>query len=115
MGFGWTKSYTFGNKKILQLLKVRCSAVNNHTSSSLPLDRIREAAVFEIVEIDLAGAIFLKGGQKIWICIFTCAVHMAMHFELTNTRNLTAFLMIMGKILLVSITCYKGLIMKKMR
>lgn len=61
----------------------------------LPLDGIREVALFEIVGIDFAGKTFFKGGQKAWICIFTCAVYRAVHFGLTNSPNVAAILMAM--------------------
>lgn len=41
----------------------------------LPPDRVRDATVFEIVGVDFAGPLILRGGEKGWICIFTCAVY----------------------------------------
>jgi len=48
----------------------------------LPEDRVKDASVFEICGIDLAGPLFLRGEEKAWICIFTCAVFRAVHLEL---------------------------------
>ncbi|XP_035224793.1 uncharacterized protein LOC118197395 [Stegodyphus dumicola] len=46
-------------------------------SAPLPEDQVREAAVFEIVGVDLTGPLILKGNQKSWIVSFTCAVFRA--------------------------------------
>ncbi|GFV63857.1 integrase_H2C2 domain-containing protein [Trichonephila clavipes] len=40
-------------------------------SAPLPVDRINRVASFEVTGADLAGPIYLKGGQKAWIVIFT--------------------------------------------
>lgn len=53
---------------------------------------MRDAAVFEITGIDLAGPLWLKGGQKAWICLFTCAVYRAIHLELVTTLSTEGFL-----------------------
>ncbi|GFU63861.1 integrase catalytic domain-containing protein [Trichonephila clavipes] len=45
----------------------------------LPEDSVREASVFEIVGINYAGRLIIKGGQKVWLVIFTCAVYRALH------------------------------------
>jgi len=58
----------------------------------LPSNRVRDASVFEIVGIDFAGPLYLRGGGKGWICIFTCAVYRAVHFELVSTLSTEGFL-----------------------
>lgn len=47
----------------------------------LPRDRMREAAVFEVVGIDFAEPLYLRGGVKTWICLFTCAVYRVVHLD----------------------------------
>ncbi|GIY74460.1 endonuclease [Caerostris darwini] len=47
----------------------------------LPLDRVRESAIFEITGIDLCGPLLLKPRGKAWIVLFTCAVYRAIHLE----------------------------------
>ncbi|EZA54282.1 hypothetical protein X777_06157 [Ooceraea biroi] len=42
---------------------------------NLPNERIRDANVFEITGIDYVGPLFLKGSQKAWISLFTCAIY----------------------------------------
>jgi len=58
----------------------------------LPSNRVRDASVFEIVGIDFAGSLYLRGGGKGWICISTCAVYRAVHFELASTLSTEEFL-----------------------
>lgn len=57
----------------------------------LPLDRVRDACVFEVIGIDMAGPLHLKDGQKVWICIFTCAVYRAVHLELVTSMSTHSF------------------------
>ena len=59
---------------------------------SLPEHRVRDAAVFEITGVDFAGPIFLRGKQKTWICLFTCAIYRAVHLELVPSLSTDAFL-----------------------
>ncbi|XP_033221099.1 uncharacterized protein LOC117175502 [Belonocnema kinseyi] len=79
-------------KKCVDCRRHDSKSVNAHTAP-LPLDRVRDAAVFEVVGVDFADPISLKGGQKAWICIFTCAVYRAVHLELVNSLSVASFLM----------------------
>lgn len=58
----------------------------------LPEDRVRDAATFEVTGIDYAGPLFLSGGQKAYICFFTCATYRAVHLELVMTLSTEGFL-----------------------
>ncbi|XP_011163680.2 uncharacterized protein LOC105198611 [Solenopsis invicta] len=58
----------------------------------LPKERVKEANVFEVLGIDYIGPLFLKKGQKAWICLFTCAIYRAIHLELTTSLSTEAFL-----------------------
>ncbi|XP_055936591.1 uncharacterized protein LOC129966204 [Argiope bruennichi] len=42
---------------------------------SLPQDKVEKSATFERSGVDLAGPLTLKGGEKCWIVLFTCAVY----------------------------------------
>ncbi|GFX02263.1 integrase catalytic domain-containing protein [Trichonephila clavipes] len=61
--------------------------------SPLPPDRVNDCAIFEVVGIDLAGPLFFKTGEKVWITLFTCAVYRALHLELVNVLSSDAFLL----------------------
>ena len=49
--------------------------------------------VFEVVGIDLAGPLYIKHGDKVWIVLFTCAVYRAIHLELVSSLSTDAFLL----------------------
>ncbi|GFT33083.1 integrase catalytic domain-containing protein [Trichonephila clavipes] len=51
------------------------------TPGILPKDRVRDAATFQIVGVDLAGPLYLKHGPKAYIVLYTCAVYRAIHLE----------------------------------
>lgn len=58
----------------------------------LPINRVRDAAVFEISGVDFAGPLYLRGGMKAWVAIFTCAVYRAVHLELVSDLSTSGFL-----------------------
>ncbi|CAG7815247.1 unnamed protein product, partial [Allacma fusca] len=58
----------------------------------LPLDRVRDAEIFEVTGVDLAGPLYLKGGKKSWVVLFTCAVFRAVHLELVSTLSTEGFI-----------------------
>ena len=82
------KFWIIGGRRAIRSVIKKCIICRRHEAQSfksipapLPLNRVRDVAVFEVTGIDYAGLIFLKGGQKAWICIFTCAVFRAVHFS----------------------------------
>ncbi|XP_072389367.1 uncharacterized protein [Diabrotica undecimpunctata] len=58
----------------------------------LSANRVREAVAFEVTGIDFAGPLFLKTGEKVWICMFTCAIFRAVHLELCCSLSTSNFL-----------------------
>ncbi|GFV26984.1 uncharacterized protein TNCV_937251 [Trichonephila clavipes] len=72
-----------GRKTIKEVIKtcIICKRFNvkpiSVSEGLLPQDRVRDAAIFEIIGIDLAGPLILKNGEKNWILILTCAVYRA--------------------------------------
>ena len=58
----------------------------------LPVHRVKDAAVFEVIGVDFAGPVFLRAQQKGWICLFTCAVYRAVHLELVTSMSTKTFL-----------------------
>ncbi|XP_076384686.1 uncharacterized protein LOC143263817 [Megalopta genalis] len=92
--------WILAGRKVIRSAIRKCVNCRRHDSkplesvpAPLPLDRIRDAAVFEIVGVDFAGPVYLKGGQKAWICVFTCAIYRAMHLELVTSLSTPSFLM----------------------
>ncbi|GFW09361.1 uncharacterized protein TNCV_2066201 [Trichonephila clavipes] len=88
-----------GRKTIKEVIKtcIICKRFNakliSVSEGLLPQDRVRDAAVFEIIGLDLAGLLFLKNGEKNWILILTCAVYRAIHLELLTSVSTESFLL----------------------
>lgn len=59
--------------------------------TQLPLDRIRDAALFEVTGVDLTGHLFLEDGSKAWIVLYTCAVYRAIKLDLVTSLTTGAF------------------------
>ncbi|GFX56629.1 integrase catalytic domain-containing protein [Trichonephila clavipes] len=76
---------------------IRCQPYKCKSPGSEPVsllsDRVNDAAVFEVVGVDLAGPLHVKGGQKSWIVLFTCATYRAVHLELISSLSTEAFLL----------------------
>lgn len=62
-------------------------------SAPLPKDRVKDANVFEVVGIDMAGPLILKGNSKVWIVLYTCAIYRAVHLELVSSLSTEAFIL----------------------
>ncbi|XP_072389317.1 uncharacterized protein [Diabrotica undecimpunctata] len=58
----------------------------------LPVDRVRDANAFEITGVDFAGPLYLRTGEKVWVCLFTCAVYRAVHLELCTALSVVSFM-----------------------
>ncbi|XP_014292987.1 uncharacterized protein [Halyomorpha halys] len=63
----------------------------------LPEERVREALLFEVVGVDLAGPLILHDGEKSWIVLYTCAVYRAVHMELVTSLSTNEFLQILRR------------------
>lgn len=62
-------------------------------SAPLPRERIEKCPAFTVVGVDLTGPLTLKGKQKGWIVLYTCAVYRAVHLELVTSLSTEAFMM----------------------
>ena len=94
------KFWIMGDRKVIRTVINKCVNCRRHDSkpldslpAPLPLYRIRDAAVFEIVEVDFIGPLHLKGGQKAWISLFTCAVFRAVYLDLVTPLSTASLLM----------------------
>ncbi|KAF6216059.1 hypothetical protein GE061_000397 [Apolygus lucorum] len=75
---------------ICQRFLAKCLEVE---TPPLPESRVRDSNVFEVCGTDLAGPLYLKSGDKVWICLFTCAVYRAVHLEIVSAQSTEAFLL----------------------
>ena len=66
----------------------------------LPEDRIKPAPPFTNVGLDFAGPLYLKdSGEKVYICLFTCAVTRAVHLELVCDMTTERFLLALRRMI----------------
>ncbi|GBO33318.1 hypothetical protein AVEN_204081-1 [Araneus ventricosus] len=49
---------------------------------TLPEDRVKNASIFEVIGVDVAGPLIIKESKKVWILIITCVIYRAVHLEL---------------------------------
>ena len=73
---------------------------------SLPENRVKDAAMFQIIRIDIAGPMFLKDNQKSSAVLFTCAVYRKVHFKQVTSASTEAFLMGLRRIVSRRGRCY---------
>lgn len=95
--------WILGGRKVIKTILNACFACKRYTvkkvetiPTPLPEDRVRDAKVFEVTGIDLAGPLYLKGdnekSRKVWIVVFTCAVYRAVRLELVSSLSTDRFL-----------------------
>ena len=58
----------------------------------LPDFRTQVSQPFSFTGVDYIGPLFLRNGDKIWICLFTCCVVRAAHLELVPDLTAEAFI-----------------------
>ncbi|GFT62586.1 integrase catalytic domain-containing protein [Trichonephila clavipes] len=46
-----------------------------------------------VVGVDLAGLLYIKRGDKVWIVLYTCAIYRTLHLELVSSLSIDAFLL----------------------
>ena len=72
----------------------------------LPEDRIKPALPFNNVGLDFAGPLDLKdSGDKVYICLFTCAVTRAVHLELVCDMTAERFLLALRRMIAIRGMC----------
>ena len=87
-----------GRKTVSNIIG-KCVICKRHSSKSVPCDpaplpqnRIQARYAFETTGVDLAGPILLKGGQKTWIVIYTCAVYRGVYLDVVDSISTDEFL-----------------------
>ena len=93
------KYWILSARRVIRSVVFNCLRCKRHNSKSfrciepaLPLERVRDAAVFEITGVDFAGPVYLSDGKKAWICLFTCAVYRSISLELTTSLSTAYFI-----------------------
>jgi hypothetical protein len=57
----------------------------------LPKSRTEMGVPFSVTGLDIAGPLILRGGEKVWILLLTCATYRAVHLELVGTLSADGF------------------------
>ncbi|XP_072401108.1 uncharacterized protein [Diabrotica undecimpunctata] len=93
------KYWTLGGRRIVRTILKECGVCKRQEGKLLevqtpllPADRVRDTTAFEISGVDLSGPLYLKSGEKAWICLFTCAVYRAVHMELVTSLSTNVFI-----------------------
>ncbi|GIY93128.1 reverse transcriptase [Caerostris extrusa] len=92
--------WIFSSKRNIRSCVSRCVVCKRFTAKALttppiqlPLDRVRESAIFKITGIDLCGPLLLKPRGKAWIVLFyICAVYRAIHLEPLTSLSTESFM-----------------------
>ncbi|XP_035227536.1 uncharacterized protein LOC118199725 [Stegodyphus dumicola] len=94
------KYWILNGRKTVKNIVANCTICKRYSSRNmeticapLPENRVKDATVFQITGVDMAGPLFLKESRKSWVLIFTCAVYRAVHFELITAASTDTFLM----------------------
>ena len=85
-----------GRKTVTRVIQkciiCRRFSVKRTMPASLPTARVEGKFTFETTGVDLAGPILLKGGNKAWIVLYTCAVYRAVHLDIVDSISTEEFL-----------------------
>ncbi|GBL89167.1 hypothetical protein AVEN_255283-1 [Araneus ventricosus] len=60
---------------------------------TLPEDRAKNASIFEVIGVDVAGRLIINENKKVWILIITCAVYRAVDLELLMSLSTDNFIL----------------------
>lgn len=93
------KFWILGGRQTIRRIITKCMICKRYSAKHLdinlpplPVDRVRDAIAFEVTSVDFTGSLFFKDGNKVWICLFTCAVYRAIHLELCMSLSTCNFL-----------------------
>ena len=82
-----------GGRKTVKSVITKCGRYRfdskrlNTPLTSLPRNRVKDAATFQVTGIHLFGLLFLRKLVKVWVAIFTCAIYRVVHLELVTSFN----------------------------
>ena len=84
-------------KECKQCAKRSSKLLKGTVTAPLPELRVKPARPFEVTGCDFAGPIHLKGNEKAYIALFTCAVTRAVHLKLTKDITATEFRVVLQR------------------
>ncbi|UYV61058.1 hypothetical protein LAZ67_1003267 [Cordylochernes scorpioides] len=94
------KFWIIGGRRLIKQIIGKCVICRRYNQkpiwtpgAALPADRIGLGKPFGVTGVDLLGPLHLKGGSKVWVALFTCAVYRAVHLEIVRTLEANTFLL----------------------
>ncbi len=91
--------WILNSRVVVRKVTMSCKRCKRYTAkkmsapvTTLPSNRVKDAATFEVVGIDLGGPLYLLNDEKSWFVVFTCAVYRAVHLELVTSLSTPAFI-----------------------
>jgi len=93
------KYWILKGRKTVSSVIHRCVTCRRHNvknitcqPADLPANRVQQQYAFQTTGVDLAGPILLKGGKKVWIILYTCAVYRGVYLDITDTLSTEEFI-----------------------
>ena len=80
-------------KKTCVACQKQDAAALNAPVAPLPALRASKAPPFSVTGVDFCGPLFCLTRQKVYVCLFTCAVTRAVHLELVDSMSLADFML----------------------
>jgi len=79
---------------LTKCLVCRRFSAKNLSCEPAPLleKRVQTQFAFETTGVDLAGPLVLKGGKKVWIVLYTCAVYRGIYLDTVDSLSADEFL-----------------------
>ena len=92
--------WVVGARRAAKTVKRTCVACQRQDAAALnapvaPLPALRasKAPPFSVTGVDFFGPLFCLPRQKVYVCLFTCAVTRAVHLEVVDTMSLSDFML----------------------
>lgn len=89
------KYWVLGGRKFLCSMLLKCFICKRRLGKpyisdppSLPFNSV---SAFEITGLHLAGPLYFVDNQKVWVCLFTCAVFWTIRLELVISLSTSTF------------------------
>jgi hypothetical protein len=93
------KFWILQSRRAINRVIYKCPICLHHSNKSfqvdpatLPSSRTEESSAFRTTGVDLAGPLYLKNGDKVWLVLFTCAVYRCVHLDFVTSLSTEAFL-----------------------
>lgn len=95
--------WILGGRRSIRSVVSSCSVCKRYVLKNLevkptplPENRVRDAKLFEVLGVDLAGPLLIRGDgecvKKVWIVLFTCAVYRAIRLEVVSSLSTDSFM-----------------------